>query len=101
VDNLSSDFEELLALFNVHNVRAVIVGGRALAFHGRPRYTKDLDIFLEPSDTNAAALMRALEDFGFGSVGLTPQRLRWRRVAVSASMPSPRKEVPCGFERSA
>jgi hypothetical protein len=73
VDNLSSDFEELLALFNVHNVRAVIVGGHALAFHGRPRYTNDLDIFLEPSATNAAALMRALEDFGFGSVGLTPQ----------------------------
>jgi hypothetical protein len=66
-----SDFEELLAAFNAHGVKAVIVGGHALAFHGRPRFTKDLDVLLEPSPENAARVMKSLADFGFGSVGLT------------------------------
>lgn len=71
MDSLSSDFEELLKFLNARHVRAIIVGGHALAFHGHPRYTKDLDIFIEPSAANAAAVLQALGDFGFGSVGLT------------------------------
>jgi hypothetical protein len=71
VDGLSSDFEELLKFLNARHVRAIIVGGHALAFHGHPRYTKDLDIFIEPSAANAAAVLQALGDFGFGGVGLT------------------------------
>ena len=46
------------------------MGGHALAFHGRPRYTKDLDVFVEPTGENAARLIQALEDFGFGGLGL-------------------------------
>jgi hypothetical protein len=71
VDNPSSDFEELLRCLNARSVSAVIVGGHALAFHGRPRYTKDLDLFVEPSPSNAERLLLALADFGFGGVGLT------------------------------
>ncbi|HXW07572.1 MAG TPA: hypothetical protein VD833_20220 [Vicinamibacterales bacterium] len=71
MDSLSSDFEELLRCFNARSVNAVVVGGHALAFHGRPRYTKDLDVFVEPSAANAERLLLALADFGFGNVGLT------------------------------
>ena len=71
MDTPSSDFEELFVSLNAKNVRAVIVGGHALAFHGRPRYTKDLDVFVEPSAENAARLIAALDDFGFGGLGLT------------------------------
>ena len=71
MDAPSSDFEELLGFLNARQVRAVVVGGHALAFHGHPRYTKDLDIFIEPTAENAAALLQALGDFGFGNVGLT------------------------------
>lgn len=49
----------------------MVVGGHALAFHGRPRFTKDLDVFVEPSSANARNLVSALEDFGFGGLGLT------------------------------
>jgi len=73
VDVPSSDFEELLRCLNARNVSAVIVGGHALAFHGRPRYTKDLDVFVEPSPANAERLLLALADFGFANVGLTPE----------------------------
>lgn len=71
VDTPSSDFEELLAYFNARSARAIIVGGHALAFHGRPRFTKDLDVFVEASADNAARVLDALRNFGFGDAGLT------------------------------
>ena len=64
------DFKELLALLNVHNVEYVIVGGYALAFHGVPRYTGDLDILVKPVPANARQILAALEEFGFGLLGL-------------------------------
>lgn len=69
---VTKDFEELFACFNVRGVRAVIVGGYALAFHAKPRFTKDIDVFVEPTPDNANHLVRALEDFGFIGLGLTP-----------------------------
>lgn len=68
---VTKDFEELFAAFNARNVRAVIVGGYAFAFHAKPRYTKDIDVFVEPTAQNAASVLAALDDFGFGSLGLT------------------------------
>jgi len=67
------DFRELLALLNVHNVEYVIVGGYALAFHGVPRYTGDLDILVKPVPANARQILAALEEFGFGLLGLTAE----------------------------
>jgi hypothetical protein len=56
---------------NAQSVRALIVGGYAVAFHAKPRFTKDLDLFVEPTPDNAERLLRALSDFGFGAVNLT------------------------------
>jgi len=67
---VQKDFKELLKLFNAHNVKYLIVGGYALAFHGAPRYTGDIDIFVKPDNENATSILRALHEFGFGSVGL-------------------------------
>lgn len=58
------DFRDLFAEFNAARVRYLLVGGYALAFHGRPRFTKDLDVWLEPSAENAARAHSALEAFG-------------------------------------
>jgi hypothetical protein len=66
----SKDFEELFALLGAHGVRFLVVGGYALAFHATPRYTKDLDILLDPAPANAERLLQALSDFGFGSLNL-------------------------------
>lgn len=65
------DFKELLALFNDHRVSYMIVGGYALAFHGAPRFTGDLDIFVKPDHENAQRIVAALDAFGFASLGLT------------------------------
>ena len=67
------DFEELLRLFNKHRVHYCIVGAYALAFHVRPRYTKDLDIFVKSSVENGQKIINALAAFGFGSLKLTPE----------------------------
>jgi hypothetical protein len=64
------DFKELLESFNERNVEYIIVGAFALAWHGHPRYTGDLDIFVNPASDNAARVLSALDDFGFGSLGL-------------------------------
>lgn len=64
------DFKELLALLNDHEVEYMIVGGYALAHHGSPRYTGDIDIYVRPDKGNAQRLLNALDAFGFGSVGL-------------------------------
>ena len=68
---LQQDFRELLALFNDHRVSYVIVGGYALAFHGAPRFTGDLDIYVKPDHENAGRIVAALSAFGFASLGLT------------------------------
>lgn len=64
------DYEEFLELLNKHDVRYCIIGAFALAFHTRPRYTKDIDILVEPTTDNANRLLIALAEFGFGSLNL-------------------------------
>ena len=68
---IQEDFRELVALFNAHDVAYLIVGGYALAFHGAPRYTGDMDIFVRPDPKNAQHVLDALAEFGAGGLGFT------------------------------
>ena len=67
------DFKELLALFNAQKVDYIIVGAYALASYGSPRYTGDMDILVYPDPENAKRILLALNEFGFGSLGLTEE----------------------------
>ena len=67
---LNKDFREFIELLNDHKVSYLIVGGYAVAFHGYPHYTKDLDIWVWLDKGNAERLLKTLEDFGFGSLDL-------------------------------
>lgn len=58
---LNPDFKEFIQSLNDNGVRYLVVGGYAVALHGHPRYTKDLDVWLEMGPENAANLVRALE----------------------------------------
>ena len=69
---LDKDLRELLALFNTTGVEFLVVGGHAVAFHGRPRLTDVLDLFVRPDLTNGERIVQALQQFGFGSRELTP-----------------------------
>ena len=68
---LNSDFKEFAALLAAHGVEALVVGGYALAAHGHPRYTGDIDFWIAPDPGNINRLLAALAEFGFGSLGLT------------------------------
>ena len=70
---LNQDLKEFIALLNHHNVQYIVIGGYALAFHGHPRYTKDIDIWIDAKEDNAKRVLDALRDFGFGSVNLDIQ----------------------------
>jgi hypothetical protein len=67
---IQQDFKEFFESFNAHDVQFVLVGGYALAFHGVPRYTGDLDVLVNPVPENARRIMAALTDFGFGGLDL-------------------------------
>ena len=67
----SRDFTDFLELLAQHEVKALIIGAFAVAFHAKPRFTKDLDIFVEATPENAERLLRAVDAFGFGTLGLT------------------------------
>lgn len=67
---LSKDFKEFIELLNKKKVNYLVVGGYAVALHGHPRYTKDLDIWIERSPENAHRVLAALDEFGFGALDL-------------------------------
>ncbi len=67
---LGPDFKEFFESLNNNNVRYLVVGGYAVAFHGHPRYTKDIDIWIEATPENAGNLINSLHDFGCASLGL-------------------------------
>ena len=65
------DFVDFIELLNKHSVEYLVVGAHALAFHGRPRHTGDLDVWIKKSDDNAEKMLNVIHDFGFSSLGLT------------------------------
>ncbi|MGH8021092.1 MAG: nucleotidyltransferase [Opitutaceae bacterium] len=67
------DFREFIALLNEKRVRYVIVGGYAVAYHGHPRTTGDLDVFIELSHKNAALMLAVFREFGFATDELAPE----------------------------
>jgi hypothetical protein len=90
---VQQDFKELLELLNANHVEYVIVGGYALAFHGAPRYTGDLDILVRPDEENARRVMNALEDFGFGTVGLKVSDFAYADKVVQLGVPPVRIDI--------
>lgn len=69
--SLENDFREFIESLNEAGAEYLIVGGYAVALHGRPRYTKDLDVWVGQDPTNAARVIAALDLYGFGSLDLT------------------------------
>jgi hypothetical protein len=67
---LNPDFKEFFQLLNENNVQYLIIGGYAVAYHGYPRYTKDIDVWVWIDPDNAKNIVKALTDFGFGSLAL-------------------------------
>ncbi|MCH8476033.1 MAG: hypothetical protein LAT55_12500 [Opitutales bacterium] len=90
---INKDFEEFFELLNKNKVDYLIVGGYAYAIHAEPRFTKDIDILLRVSDTNASAMITTLEDFGFGELGLTKQDFLEKEQIIQLGYPPNRIDL--------
>lgn len=84
---LSTDFVEFIECCDRHDVQFLIVGGYAVAAHGHPRATKDLDVWVLIDPVNAERLVLALDDFGMGSVGLTADDFMESEVVIQLGYP--------------
>lgn len=84
---LNKDFKEFIALLNQHKVDYLVVGGYAVALHGHPRYTKDLDIWLWVDKQNAERIMATLFDFGFSSLELSADDFLTKGYVIQLGQP--------------
>jgi hypothetical protein len=80
--NLSKDLREFVELLNSRKIKCLLVGGHAVAFHGYPRYTGDIDFLIDTSAENAVLLAAAVSDFGFAGLGLTESDFREPEMVI-------------------
>jgi len=90
---IQEDFNALLASFNANKVEYLVVGGYALAFHGAPRFTGDLDLFVNPQSENAQHILDALKDFGFDSLELKAEDFMRLNQVVQLGVPPVRIDI--------
>ena len=91
--NLPADFREFIGFLDARGVDYAVVGGYALAFHGHPRFTGDLDVLVRPTEANAQAVLAALRDFGFGELKLSVRDFTTPNMVVQLGRP-PLRIVP-------
>jgi hypothetical protein len=93
--NLNSDFKDLLICFGREGVEYVLVGAYALAFHGAPRATGDIDVFVRSTPTNAERVWRALKSFGapLGAVGVQPSDFAAPGMVYQVGLPPRRIDI--------
>ena len=90
---IQEDFREFLALLNAHEVEFMIVGGYALAFHGAPRFTGDIDVFVKPDYDNAKRIIKALAVFGFSSLDLAIDDFKDPDKVIQLGLPPVRIDI--------
>ncbi|MBL8816921.1 MAG: nucleotidyltransferase [Planctomyces sp.] len=93
VIELPPDFKEFLKLLNSHHVDYLVIGGFAVGFHGYPRSTSDMDIWISKAPENVQSVVAAIREFGFDTPNLTPDLLLQQRKIVRMGHPPVRIEV--------
>jgi len=90
---LPADFKELLRLLNTHSAEYLLIGGYAVTYHGYPRPTGDMDLWVALSPANAAKVIAALRDFGFGSDTLSLDLFATEGKILRIGVPPLRVEI--------
>lgn len=90
---MNSDFEELLKTFNDTGVKYLVISGYAVMLYSEPTYTKDLDLWVEASEENAARVFQALAAFGAPLKGLTPSDFRAEGFFYQMGIPPARVDI--------
>lgn len=90
---LHPDFKEFLRLLNSHNVRYLVVGAYAVGYHGYPRATGDMDIWIEMSESNSKKVASAFRDFGMPDEGISESIFLEMNKVIRMGVPPVRLEV--------
>ncbi len=95
---LNRDFKEFVELLAAAGVEYLVVGGYALAAHGRPRYTGDLDLWVNNDEANIGRVIKALDAFGFGTLGLQASDFSNDDADVQLGYPPGRIDLLTGID---
>ena len=90
---LNKDFKEFVQFLNANAVEYLVVGGYALMAHGHPRYTGDIDFWVDPTPANIAKLLAALNQFGFSSVDLKEEDFLVEQAVIQLGFPPARIDL--------
>ena len=90
---LHPDFKEFLKLLNSHDVRYLLVGGYAVGYHGYPRATGDMDIWIEMSESNSKRVVSAFLDFGMADEAISEDLFLEKNKVIRVGVPPVRLEV--------
>ena len=90
---LQTDLREFIVLLNSHNVEYLLVGGHAVAFHGYPRFTGDIDFLIRTTPHNVQRVLGVLTAFGFGDLGISEQDLLGPGHIVQLGQPPNRIDI--------
>jgi Nucleotidyltransferase of unknown function (DUF6036) len=90
---LQADLREFIMLLNSHNVEYVVVGGHAVAFHGYPRFTGDIDFLIRTTPDNVSRVLTVLNVFGFGNLGIVEEDLLERGRVLQLGHPPNRIDL--------
>lgn len=96
---LNQNFKEFIQLLNDNQVRYLVIGGYAVAFHGHPRYTRDIDIWLDRTPENAERVLKALKQFGFSSLGLQREDFLDPQQVIQLGYPPQRIDLLTSLEQ--
>ena len=94
---LSQDFREFIKLLNKNKVEYLLAGGYAVAAHGYPRFTGDLDVWIKPSPENATQVLEALKEFGFSSIDIGQEDLIEENIVIQLGYPPFRIDLITGL----
>jgi len=85
--NIPKDFRELLLLLNKNRVKYLVIGGYAVAFYGAPRFTGDMDLFIDTSKENVKRIMKSLGEFGFADLDLSAADFETPDMIIQLGVP--------------
>ena len=94
---LPLDFKEFLKLLNEKNVRYLLIGGYAVGYHGYPRATNDMDVWIAVHPDNAQRVVDVLKEFGFDHPELTPDLFLKENKIIRMGNPPMRLEISTGI----
>ncbi len=90
---LPNDFREFFKLLNEHKVKYLLIGGYAVGYHGYPRATNDIDIWIENNEENANRIIKTLIEFGFTDTKLSPNMFQSKQNIIRMGRPPMRIEI--------